>query len=69
MVAKGLHAQYVAANGSNPSLVKGNAANSTTNGFQSWQQVSEAMRNPKYANDPAYRQEVSNRLAVSNLQQ
>lgn len=38
---------------------------STTGTFSSWQQVTEAMSNPKYKNDPAYRQQVQSKLNAS----
>ena len=69
MAVRGLQARYAQANGSAPNLVKGNAGKDTTSGFRSWQQVSAAMRDPRYAKDPAYRKDVENRLSVSNLTQ
>ena len=69
MAVKGLSARYAQANGTTPHLVQGNAGKDSTSGFQSWQQVSAAMRDPRYAKDPAYRSDVENRLNVSNLKQ
>jgi hypothetical protein len=70
MVAKGLHAQYTASEGTSPSLSRGSAASTGgAEGYQSWQQVSADMQNPKYRQDPAFRQEVKNRLSVSQLAQ
>lgn len=69
MAVKGLSARYAQANGTAPHLVQGNAGKDSTSGFQSWQQVSAAMRDPRYAKDPAYRSDVENRLNVSNLKQ
>jgi len=69
MAVKGLSARYAQANGTAPHLVQGNAGKDSTSGFQSWQQVSAAMRDPRYAKDPAYRSDVENRLNVSNLTQ
>ncbi len=70
MAVRGLQARYAQANGSVPQQsFKGSTSKSFTSGFQSWSQVSEAMRNPKYAKDPAYRKEVENRLSVSQLSQ
>lgn len=68
MAARGLAARYAQANGSNPSLLRG-AAPSTKGGnpFRSWNQVSEAMRDPRYTKDPAFRQEVQDRLSISQL--
>ncbi|QDP45901.1 MAG: putative capsid assembly scaffolding protein [Prokaryotic dsDNA virus sp.] len=68
MAARGLAARYAQVNGSNPSLLKG-AAPSTKGGnpFRSWHQVSEAMRDPRYQKDSAFRQEVQDRLSISQL--
>ena len=68
MAARGLAARYAQATGSNPSLLRG-AAPSTKGGnpFGSWHQVSEAMRDPRYQKDPAFRQEVQDRLSISQL--
>ena len=69
MAVRGLSARYAQANGTTPNLVQGNAGKDSTSGFQSWQQVSAAMRDPRYGKDPAYRKDVENRLNVSNLKQ
>ncbi len=70
MVAKGLHAQYTAANGDTPNLARGNVSpTGGSEGYQSWQQVSSDMQTAKYKNDPAFRQHVQDKLAVSNLTQ
>tara|TARA_R100001591_G_C4342166_1_gene180945 strand:- start:883 stop:1635 length:753 start_codon:yes stop_codon:yes gene_type:complete len=70
MVAKGLFAQYTAAEGTSPALSSGFAPSTGgAEGYQSWQQVSADMQNPKYREDPAFREEVKNRLAVSKLAQ
>ena len=49
-----------------PNLVQGRP-NTAANGFNSWAQVSEAMRDPRYRNDPAYRQNIEQRMALSEL--
>ena len=68
MVAKGLHAQFTEAGGKAPALARGSAsAIGGGEGYQSWQQVSADMRNPKYRTDPAYRDQVAQRLSVSKL--
>lgn len=59
--------KYAAANGTDPSLVKGVAV-ATQSGvkpFESSAQLVEAIRDKRYQNDPAYRKNVENRLAVS----
>lgn len=69
MVAKGLYAQYTEAVGRAPSLARGTAnATGGGEGYQSWQQVSTDMKNPLYRTDPAFRDKVQQKLAVSTLQ-
>lgn len=64
LAIRGLHAQYKQAAG--PSLLAGRANGGSAHApFQSWSQVKEAMSNPKYAKDPAYRAEVTERLRNS----
>jgi hypothetical protein len=61
----GLKAQYEAAMGSDPKLVKGsNGSNAGQGAFASRQQVTEAMRDPRYRADPAYRAEVERRISL-----
>ena len=68
MAARGLSARFTQATGSNPSLLKGTAPPTKGgNPFRSWTQVSEAMRDPRYSKDPAFRQEIQDRLAISQL--
>lgn len=67
LAVQGLHARFTQSEGTSPSLFKGKATGTATNAFGSWQQVSEAMRNPKYTKDPAYRKEIQQRLSISNL--
>tara|TARA_B100000953_G_scaffold174104_1_gene143457 strand:+ start:2226 stop:3044 length:819 start_codon:yes stop_codon:yes gene_type:complete len=66
---KSLHAQYQLANasGSSPNLLQGSTGRSGSDGFTSLSQMSEAMRDPKYQNDPAFRKEVTRKLEASNL--
>ncbi len=68
MAARGLAARYAQDTGNNPNLIQG-AAPSTKGGnpFGSWNQVSEAMRDPRYQKDPAFRKEVQDRLSISQL--
>jgi hypothetical protein len=65
--ATALQARYTAAYGKAPTLFGGKAAAAGPAPFQNWAQVSEAMGNPKYASDPAYRASVEQRMAVSNI--
>jgi hypothetical protein len=63
----GIVARYNAAVGSDPALVTANGAPGVTGiePFTSQAQVVEAMQNPKYSRDPAYRAQVERRLAIS----
>jgi len=68
MAARGLSARKSQATGTNPRLLRGSAPTSQGgNPFKSWTQVSEAMRDPKYAKDAAFRAEIQSRLAISKL--
>lgn len=69
MAVRGLHARYAQSTGTPSSLVQGSTGGNATSGFASWPQVSAAMRDPRYAKDPAYRKEIENKLSVSNLTQ
>ena len=67
LAVTGLKARYDSANGTEPNLVKGKAATTSAQGYQSWAQVTEAMADPKYTKDPAYQAMVKDKLANSNL--
>lgn len=49
-----------------PNLVKGKASTSVDT-FESWAQVTEAMKDPRYTKDPAYQAEIQSKLRNSNL--
>lgn len=67
LAVKGLQARFIAATGSNPTGLLSGSANpvAPNSGFASRAQVTEAMRNPKYESDPAYRASVMDRLRVT----
>lgn len=68
VAVKGLYAQFQAAEGKSPSLVQGStSADSGVEPFGSTAQVTEAMRDPRYASDPAFRAKVEQRMAVSSI--
>ena len=67
MAVKGLYAQFISAGGNPPDLSQGGTSGSSVKPFGSAAQVTEAMRDPRYANDPAFRDNVEKRLAVSNV--
>ena len=60
---QGLHARFVA-NNNEPKLIAGRPAK--TSGFASTAEMVKAMSDPRYKNDPAYREEVARRVATSN---
>lgn len=66
MAVRGMFAQFKSAGGKAPNLVQGGTAmTSGVKPFNSAAQVTEAMRDPKYRNDPAYRQMVQQRMSVT----
>ncbi len=68
MTVQGLKSRYTAANGSEPKLITGDTASANAGGrFDSVAQLTEAMRDPRYAKDSAFRQSVQNKLANSSI--
>lgn len=70
MAMDGVMGQYQTANGVAPRLTVGGEAVPSLAGvkqFESNAQITEAMSNPKYKSDPAYRAMVARRLSVSRL--
>jgi hypothetical protein len=63
----GLAARYRSEVGNEPRLVQGNAAPSSSGAFQSVAELTAAMRDPRYGNDPAYRNSVAEKLKRSNV--
>ena len=57
--------RYTAANGAEPPLVTGKRAASALQGFRSQAELGRAIADPRYSTDPAYRQDVEQRLARS----
>jgi hypothetical protein len=64
---QGLYARYRSEAGSAPKLVKGEAASASSGAFNSAAELTAAMRDPRYHNDPAYRQSVAEKLSRSNV--
>lgn len=64
---QGLYARYRSEAGSAPKLVKGEVAPTSSGAFNSAAELTAAMRDPRYHNDPAYRQTVAEKLARSNV--
>lgn len=66
MAVRGLYARYSSSQGS-PRLLQGTGAQSGSAAFRSIAEVTAAMRDPRYKNDPAYRKDVEDRLRVSDV--
>ncbi len=69
LALQGLQARYTAANGSDPKLVNrgGNVPGPGSDSFASRAQHVEAMRDPRYAKDPAYRSAVMEKAMRSTF--
>jgi hypothetical protein len=61
----GLRARYEAANGREPQLLGGNNSNGGQAGYGSRAEMVEAMKDPRYGRDEAYRKSVEAKLAVT----
>ena len=66
LALQALYYRYTDANGSEGEMIQGKAA-TATEGFRSQAEVVRAMADPRYDNDPAYRQDVYNKLEYSNV--
>lgn len=66
LALRGLQSQYNDNVGYENNMIQGKPAQSG-NGFRSQAEVVRAMNDPRYDRDPAYRQEVMDKLANSNL--
>lgn len=64
---RGLALQYADSNGYEGKRVSGKAPASTDNSFRSQAELVQAMSDPRYENDDAYRRDVMARLENSNL--
>jgi len=64
----GLRAEYENQEGYEGRMLTGKAAKSSGDVFRSQAEVVQAMNDPKYDRDPAYRQDVYDKLERSNLQ-
>tara|TARA_B100001057_G_scaffold400795_1_gene412117 strand:+ start:1627 stop:2400 length:774 start_codon:yes stop_codon:yes gene_type:complete len=65
MAVKGLYARFISEGGQQPTIRQGQTSGSAVQPFNSSAQVVEAMKDRRYETDPAYREEVERRLAVS----
>ena len=67
VAVKGMYAQFLAAGGKAPNLAQGATSGAAgPKAFGSAAAMVEAMQDPRYKNDPAYREQVEKRIAVSN---
>lgn len=69
LAVEGLYAKYLKANGTPPKLIEQTESSSAnmSERFESVEQLTEAMADPKYKNDPAYRDKVMRKLKNSNI--
>jgi len=69
LAVKDMHARYTEAVGSEPKLLGGSSGGDQPTGgiFRSFAEVTEAMANPKYSQDPAYRKDIEDRLRRSKI--
>ena len=68
LAVSGLKSQYDNANGVEGRLVTGKAAPNNGDVFRSQQELVRAMNDPRYDSDPAYRQDVIEKLDRSDLE-
>lgn len=67
MMVDGLKAQYDSSNGFEGQMLSGKAPTSSRDVFRSQQQVVEAIADPRYDRDPAYRNEILEKLERSDV--
>lgn len=69
MAVQGVYSQYKAANGFEPNLMRGETSSAGgVKPFNSWVEVQEAMKDPRYKkHDKSYHESIDRRLAVSKL--
>jgi hypothetical protein len=65
--AQALNSRYQDAVGYDGEMLTGTAPRNTSNGFRSQAELIAAMSDPRYDKDPAYRQDIADKLAVSNI--
>jgi hypothetical protein len=65
--AQALNSRYQDAVGYDGEMLTGSAPRNTSNGFRSQAELIAAMSDPRYDKDPAYRQDIADKLAVSNI--
>ena len=68
MAVNGLKSRYENANGYEGRMLSGKSPKTSGDVFRSQAEVIQAMSDPKYDQDPAYRQDIMEKLDRSNLQ-
>lgn len=63
----GLQSRYASAVGREPKLLGGRAPKGSSEKFESTAQLVEAMKDPRYAKDPAYRRSIEVKLSRSSI--
>jgi hypothetical protein len=64
---RGLQARYSQVVGIKPTLVRGHTQGSGTSAYSSLSEMKRDMGDPRYQSDPAFREQVTRRLSVSNI--
>ena len=67
LAVAGLRSLYSEKVGYEGRMLSGKAATESVDAFRSHAEVVRAMQDPRYENDPAYRNDVFNKLDRSNL--
>ena len=62
-----LHAQYKLANGFEPEVISGKKPASSSSGYKSKEEMIRDMRDPKYKEDPAFRDKVAQKIKNSSI--
>ena len=67
LTVAGLHARYVANVGQEPNLLSGRPSSGGADKFESTAQLEDAMNDPQYRKDPAFRAKVEDKLGRSSI--
>ena len=67
LAVAGLKAEYEKSNGFEGEMLTGRASKQQADVFRSQAEVVEAMQDPRYDKDPAYRNDVFQKLGRSNI--
>jgi hypothetical protein len=67
LAVEGLHSRFIKATGTEPQLIGGKTPSTPAEKFESYDQLTRAMQDEKYATDPAYRKMVERKIANSTI--